>query len=814
MLSVLNTHTHARTHARTHTHTHTDTQTHTRTRKSYHPRFLLFYISDSVSSVMEWYSLADKDQDKFQAQLADFPHTFQLQNLQQMSTRQMKSLKSGLESALSVGYETELETARARNLLAYVLWNLDRPDDALQQLDLVLTMDDQRNNLVTLANKAVMLRRQHFVSGADDHVQHLRQLQKDCADFRYLVVKAKAELAFTYTRLGPSFIPDADTLFSEVIPEAREPEKWLWKFGLALNRRRKMRARPILFPSSTLGTAEVGEGRSLAQLLQEVAHSSASANLKAKTYAEMAIFLHMIWKKPMKSEIVIEIQMDPKQACERALELDSNDNSVLCKCGRIFRFFGETEKSRELLEKALSIRPSSTGYHHLGLTYKCLATREICKQPQLEHRDSGSMQCPGKDSRAMKTAFNSPLKGVVNFSRTNRFVLEALRNLEQAVEFSEGENTLALYDLALTHKSLGELQAAKECFQKIIMNPKHVPVGNLISAFKGMCSVMNEMADCPTEEKSKSKQFRESPSVLLMALKLASEILSRSADRNTRGHFEERTKPFQLTTTQKFSIDLLQNAIKIDPQTFHSPDSLKLCIKNFTATGQYEKALVLLQLFNCTPLSLQATPQGRQYTLKLYVQAARHALLQGPPSSRQHFRAAFQTAMAGNVTEPCGSEGTDEPDDDSDRGAWDVMILHDDSELEATVALTGVLAYVCGLNVSVMDRDVPPGSQQSEDVLRMMRRSSLLVVLAGNKVSTQLQFFIAAAATRPSTVTLLVDGKHVPETLRAHRSMPLPWELVHVCDTADSEGTRKRVDAICKVFSFLVNVGDTETARV
>ena len=108
---------------------------------------------------------------------------------------------------------------------------------------------------------------------------------------------------------------------------------------------------------------------------------------------------------------------------------------------------------------------------------------------------------------------------------------------------------------------------------------------------------------------------------------------------------------------------------------------------------------------------------------------------------------------------------------------------------------------------------MPPGSQQSEHVLRIMRRSSLLVVLAGNKVSTRLQFFIAAAATRPSTVTLLVDGKHVPETLQAHRSMPLPRELVHACQTADSEATRKRVDAICKVFSFLVNVGDTETAR-
>ena len=90
---------------------------------------VFFHFSDSSRALKD---LLKKEKATFEAQLADFPHTFQLQDLESLRPSCIKSLKSGLESALSVGYETGLETARARNLLAFVLWNLDRPDDALK----------------------------------------------------------------------------------------------------------------------------------------------------------------------------------------------------------------------------------------------------------------------------------------------------------------------------------------------------------------------------------------------------------------------------------------------------------------------------------------------------------------------------------------------------------------------------------------------------------------------------------------------------------------------------------------------------------
>ena len=129
-------------------------------------------------------------------------------------------------------------------------------------------MDDKRNNLVTLANKAVMLWRQLKLSSADDRKQLLHQIQAGCKDFRYLVVKAKAELAFSYTRLGPIFFPYPYQMFEEVLPQAKEPEKWLWKFGLALTWRRKLRAQP---ESSSITLVSVKEQRDLLHLFLEIA---------------------------------------------------------------------------------------------------------------------------------------------------------------------------------------------------------------------------------------------------------------------------------------------------------------------------------------------------------------------------------------------------------------------------------------------------------------------------------------------------------------------------------------------------------------
>ena len=66
-------------------------------------------VSDSLRSMLDnMCRISELERNEFEAKLVDFPHTFQLKDLQRLSPNQMKRLKSGLESALSVGYKLSL----------------------------------------------------------------------------------------------------------------------------------------------------------------------------------------------------------------------------------------------------------------------------------------------------------------------------------------------------------------------------------------------------------------------------------------------------------------------------------------------------------------------------------------------------------------------------------------------------------------------------------------------------------------------------------------------------------------------------------
>ena len=626
--------------------------------------------ADSLSNLLEACSLTGQEQDQLQSQLSPFPHTCQQQDLQQLTPAKLRRLKSGLESALSVGHETTMETARYRNLLAYTLHCLDQPQAALQQLDMVLGMEDQRHNLVTLANKAVILHSQQQLSEAQEQVQALRAIQEEDDDFGYLVVKAKAELAFTYTRLGPKFSPRAVALFEEVLQQAREPEKWLWSFGLSLTKRRQLRMHPDTFtPMPPKETAD--EQRGLLQQLKEIAEHCSSSKLKAKTFAEIALLLDMVFRTPLSSEFCFRAQMTREKACEKALQLDDNDNSVLCKTGRIFRHFRKTERSRDLLEKAVRIRPSSTAYHHLGITYKALATikknRQHNDQPhwrqgsrpgsagsyyslsqqfgQMSVGSSGyssgvsrglqGTSTPGagsgtplsqdEDVRNMQKRIKSPARNVTHFSRADPYVEDAVRNLRKAVEFSEGKNAMAQRDLALLLKAMGELEDAKN--NLLSLQTETLCDADVISVYEQLGLVMKEQAEVEEDETKKKHLEQNSSAMLMKALTAASRVYKRAPQVNmgevlhsfpilmqeaeatsarTDHKLKEKAKLCQLIRDHKQSLDLLQEIEQMKSNEANEPEYLKLRIENYVEIEDYMKASTFVELLDCTSQS-QAT---------------------------------------------------------------------------------------------------------------------------------------------------------------------------------------------------------------
>ena len=876
---------------------------------------VFFHISDSSRALKD---LLKKDKATFEAQLADFPHTFQLQDLESLRLSRIKSLKSGLESALSVGYKTGLETARARNLLAFALWRLDRTDDALEQLELVLNMpDDQSTNLVTLANKAVILWRQDRISYAEDHVKLLRQIQEGNEDFQYLVVKANAELAFSYTRLGPTFSPRAISLFSQVIPEAREPEKWLWKFGLALTRRRLLRAQPQTL-STTLAADTEKEQRDLLMLFLEIASKCTSANLKAKTYAEIATLLNLVWKTQLRREFVQKVGMNREEACERALQLDDNDNSVLCKCGVIFRYVRQTDRAREVLEKALSVRRSSRIYHHLGLTYQNLATDEKYKgwvkvpryyhKLRKQHESRGGAACdetllhqfghmsigrPGfqpsppvshgdakddmpagsvndgpkyslnPDVRAMQRVNKSPPKGVTTFSRGDRYVEEALCNFRKAIEFSEGENARAIYDLALLLKRLGQLEEAEQSLQKMLKNQESMLDADYAKAFEQIGSIKKDMADSERDESKKKQLIEDSKRMFLKALKAASAVFSQcpgvnehlgevwhsfpallQAAEDSRGEthtLQEQAVLFRLIRDYKHSLTLLRKIMEMDPQKAEDPEYLKLCIESYLATEDYENVSIFLDLLKRTPQKTKTLElfEDNDFVKKVYLQAARQSLLKGDSTSvKLHFMSAFQDATVVSTKEtssPRSSPKDRSPSDstNSDRDAvhsitagggrtdinpaggpaadsehCHVFLLHEEppESIQKAESLIHVLQTFCGIRVTSHHREIPPGTPEwiSEKKVAECDVTAVLPETDDHN-DEMLSHLISLAALRPSTVTLLTEGARVPHCLKAHLSFTCPDQLLRFDTGADETLDKNMVDAIYQLLEVLCN---------
>ncbi|KAK7102597.1 uncharacterized protein [Littorina saxatilis] len=941
---------------------------------------------DSLFSLREMVDQQAKEQAIFAARLADFPHSFQLRSPDSLTSTRLKKLTKGLESALSVGYKTGLETARARNLLAYFLHCMDRTDDALNELNKVLAMEDQHDNLVTLANKANILRKQYRLSEADEHVERLQQIQEKSPDFKYLVTKAKAELAFTYSRHEPSFFPDAERIFLEVIPDAREPELWLWKFGLALTRRREIRVKPHeMVPTPTADVMK--ELRDLLDLFLKIAKKCSSENLRAKVYAEIAIVLNHVRKTTHQKTFYKKAGMNVHEACERALDLDGDDNSVLCKCGKMFRYVARNEESRELLEKAVSIRPSSTGFHHLGLTLQRLA------QPQLPgyhhyHRPQhsrgsgtsryqnmvqqfGSMsvgrsaqsegyephrlfgeqmppnsgnrgnnrrgnrgrynrgnpenhrQAPGvpgrytnqhnnpqhhpgtrfprgnsvqhyngnrtptgrnnagdaqgmtftrggyaansrdqhhdasgmsaasrgtklsvslpesKEAKIMQELMKSPTKEMTDLSWDNMLVREAERNFELAVEFSEGENTRALFDLALVRTKIGLKEKALADLKKILQIEKNICVFEHIRVYEQMGSIIKEMAESEANGEKRKQLLNDSKSMLYHSLTIASRFFSRSqgekeyirevlvsfsallkdvedSDCSAHQKLKEKAKLYQLIRDHGQSLDLLKEIEKMDPEKTEDPEYLKLCITQYMALEKFDEALAFKSLLECTSQGMQTMQLfgDPSFEAKLYIQAARHALLHDKPSAKAHFQTLFHDTVLLNVDhESVTSEDTDASGDPrTEAGTWDIMIVHEDRTEEKAATLTHILQDTCGLSVATVNKVVPPNKLELEGGLRIMRRSTMVLVLAGTKpVSKEMRFLMDRAVKRQTTVTLLVDGERVPEMLHTHRSMVCPGHLFTEpagAEAAEIERERRtlQVNAICNVIRFIVNL--------
>ena len=214
-------------------------------------------------------------------------------------------------------------------------------------------------------------------------------------------------------------------------------------------------------------------------------------DLRAKAAAELGEILDRQKDKHIRNAVEGEKRrrgLTADQCFNDAIQLAENNPAVLVWAGKYFRHQRNLTRSKELLEKAVTIRPKEKAHYQLGITLRQLALQENNRQQQAF--------TPGEET----TTVNAPCL-------SRKYLQEAIEHFRKSVELSNGENC-AFDDVGYAHFLLKEYDEALKHFNKII---DIFPPGNSFSfnlATKHAGLVFEEMAKREGNEKRR-KTFEE-----------------------------------------------------------------------------------------------------------------------------------------------------------------------------------------------------------------------------------------------------------------------------------------------------------------
>ncbi|KAL8599123.1 hypothetical protein ACOMHN_007839 [Nucella lapillus] len=432
------------------------------------------------------------------------------------------------------------------------------------------------------------------------------------------------------------------------------------------------------------------------------------------------------------------------------------------------------------------------------------------------------------------------------FSHTDEFVQQAMDAFQKAIGISEEQNTLALYDLALMHRALGEFEEALRLLD-IIQLVKHNDLGPFekINAFEQAGLILKNMSLVASDETEKQRLNEEGESKLNTALLLCSRLCNKlpglqhyiqhvwlafptlfqavdESDRKITDKLSEKARLFSLIKNSRQSMALLQMISSISPEKANCPEHLKMCIENYVELELYDRAFAFIEMLN---LTAQRSAMGHfddiHYVQRVYMKAGKAALLNRTSEdalnkASSYFSVAFADSYSNSPGESSSSEDAESNDERYGNDSWDIMILHEESANSKAVALANIFEKVFGLRVTDMFEDCLPGTLYLESAFSVMKRSKLVVVLAGgHPLKCELRMLMSAAAKRPTTVALLIDGDRVPGAIKSMRDdwrqghhMVCPEELLTEVNSIAGGRTVPQdvVQKACDVFSFLVDI--------
>ncbi|XP_070199665.1 uncharacterized protein [Littorina saxatilis] len=311
----------------------------------------------------------------------------------------------------------------------------------------------------------------------------------------------------------------------------------------------------------------------------------------------------LTWQSDKVLRAVVEeerrcLGLETSQCFQDALRLADSNQEILVRAGKYYRFQGDLPRSKELLEKAVSIRPESKAHHRLGVMLKYLALQAKRSSPQSDRASEASPHGPGNWRQPSRSGIrggegrgwggdqgnwsnggrnwrnvSTSATGGPSLSRDDRYVQEAMNHFHKALELSVGENFPALNDLALLHIDLGEYdEALSRSLQILTLSP--VTVLNISQATQNASLAWKKIAE--TEEYRSKRRNLQELSDFCLSLTLIN-----------RCYFLMQTKDTtRLNAYFWFSLHSLYTTVKREPfkglksKTFREEGVLLVIMKN------------------------------------------------------------------------------------------------------------------------------------------------------------------------------------------------------------------------------------------
>ncbi|KAK3608436.1 hypothetical protein CHS0354_035437 [Potamilus streckersoni] len=319
----------------------------------------------------------DKEEAKFRQIFQSFPSLFNLEIKEMKNSKKIELYKKKvMEKVLSDEFESTTERVRIYNLVSFLHWSVNDEDVANMYSRMALELD--KENIVSLSNRIWMKREEGHLTEANEELKKLAKLVDSEHD---LLILGNAEIAYSYSVFGPSYLLKSKDMLEEVVRDMGEKD--IDPITLTLS---KLDLGIIYRKLCNFGNMprqgwekrnEEGCIKRGAQLLYEVARSNSSPRWRSRSWASLAELLHGTSKGVRFTKYRIEV-LFPKEVkdtgveclLDLAMETCDKDSHVLKICGKLYRYLKKLDKAEIALRKSLTIRKTSYAHHHLALVLK------------------------------------------------------------------------------------------------------------------------------------------------------------------------------------------------------------------------------------------------------------------------------------------------------------------------------------------------------------------------------------------------------------------------------------------------------------